>query len=137
MISNRIKLGNGTWDAALRLESGIEVNVGNINTDRTEADISGDTTTEITACIATLNSNGFNPTDLGSVTPPTPITPDTPPTADELTRDSEVVTAFNTVMDAEVARIKALVNTEYDNISTTTEPFKIPFDIKHLRQRVK
>lgn len=134
-VANRIQLGQGTWEAVTIMGITDPVNIGNINHITQEADVSAETQADIIACIATLTTNGFAPIDLGSITPPTQPTPPTPPTADEITRDAEVKTAFNTVMDAEIARLDALALIEYDLIKTTAEAYLRSFDIKHLRQR--
>ncbi len=134
-VANRIRIDLGTWNAVINGGLTDPVNIGNIDHNANEADISAELQENITACITSLTDAGYQPVDLGSVTPPTQPPSETPPTADELTRDAEVNTAFNTVMDAEIARITDLVNTEYDLIKTTAELFLLKFDIKHLRQR--
>lgn len=136
-ITHRIKLGSGTWDAALRLETSIRHNVGNIDRRANEADVQTENNAGLNSYLRLLTDNGFNPTDQGDVVEPTPDPTPPPPTPDEITRDAEVATAFNTVMEAEIVRIRALVETEYDNIKSTTEAFKMGFDIKHLRQRAR
>lgn len=136
-VTHKIKLGRGSWDSALRLDSPVRVNVGNVNRETNEADVQAQNLADINSYITFLSDNGFNATDQGSVTEPPPIPPTPPPTRDELTRDTEVATAFNTVMEAEIDRIRTLVATEYDNIKSTTEAFKMGFDIKHLRQRAR
>ncbi len=134
-VANRIRIDSGTWNAVINGGLTDPVNIGNIDHTANEADISAELQEDITACITTLTDAGYQPVDLGSVTPPTSPPPETPPTADELTRDAEVNTAFNTVIDAEIARLDALVLIEYDLIKTTTEAYLRKFDIKHLRQR--
>ena len=136
-ITHRIKLGNGTWESALRLETRIKVNVGNIDRRTNEADVQARNIGDINSYITLLTDNGFDPTDQGNVVEPPPEPTPPPPTADELTRDSEVATAFNTVIESEITRIRALVETEYGNIKTTNEVFLMKFDIKHLRQRAR
>lgn len=56
------------------------------------------------------------------------------PTPDEITRNEEVETAFMTVMEAERTRIFDLIETEYNVIKTTTEPFVKSSDLKWLRK---
>ena len=136
-VTHRIKLGRGTWDSALRLETGLRLNVGNIDRVANEADVQGANVGDINSYLTLLTDNGFNPTDLGSVTEPPPEPTNPPPTRDELTRDAEVATAFNTIMEAEIVRLRGLVEAEYDNIKSTTEAFLMRFDIKHLRQRAR
>lgn len=136
-ITHRIKLGSGTWEAALRLETSIRHNVGNIDRRTNEADVQTENTPGLNSYLRLLSDNGFNPTDQGSVVEPPPEPTPPPPNPDEITRDAEVATAFNTIMAAEDARIRALVEAEYDNIKSTTEAFKMGFDIKHLRQRAR
>ncbi len=137
MVTNRIALGNGTWDGALRLDAQIPVSVGSISSDRLQANVQAANQGQITAYEAFLTANGYQPTNLGNVPEPPPPTPPTPPTPDEITRDAEVATAFNTIMEAEISNFTALVAAEYANISTTAEPFLMKFDIKHLRQRAR
>jgi hypothetical protein len=136
-VTHRIRLGRGTWDSALRLETQIRLNVGKIDRNTNEADVQTANVADKDSYLTLLTDNGYNPTDLGSVVepPPEPIPP--PPTRDELTRDAEVATAFNTIIEAEDARIRGLVEAEYDRIKTTTELFLMRFDIKHLRQRAR
>ncbi len=137
MVTNRIALGNGTWDGALRINSQIPVNVGNISADRLQADVQAANQGQITAYEAVLTTNDYQPNNLGDVPdPPTP-TPIPPPTADEITRDAEVVTAFNTIMEQQIASFTALIAAEYATIATTAEPFLLKTDIKHLRQRLR
>lgn len=135
MAQDRIKLGAGTWDSALNIKAQIPVNIGAIDRTANEANVQASNQGQITAYVQLLTNEGFNPTNLGSVPEPPPPTPTPPPTPDEITRDQEVATAFNTIIEGEIARIRALVETEYNNISTTAEPFIMGFDIKHLRQR--
>ena len=136
-VTHRIKLGRGTWDSALRLETQIRLNVGKIDRTTNEADVQTANVADKDLYLTLLTDNGYNPTDLGSVTEPPPEPTPPPPTRDELTRDAEVATAFNTVIEAEIARIRGLVEAEYDNIKSTTEVFLMRFDIKHLRQRAR
>jgi len=135
MIGNRIQLTDGNWDSALNLVHTIPVNVGNIDSTRMLADVTAELQADVTSYVALLNTEGFGATDQGAITPPVPPTPPTPPTADEITRDAEVKTAFNTMMVAEIARLDALALIEYDLIKTTAEAYLRKFDIKHLRQR--
>jgi len=135
MIGNRVKLTNGSWDSALQLVHTIPVNVGNFDSIRMEADVTAELQADVNSYIALLVTEGFGATDEGAITPPVPPTPPTPPTADEITRDAEVATAFDTMMVAEIARLDALALVEYDLIKTTAEAYLRKFDIKHLRQR--
>jgi hypothetical protein len=134
-VTHKIKLGNGTWDSALRLEA--PVNVGNVNRRTNEADVQARNVGDINSYLTLLTDNGFNPTDLGDVPEPPPEPTPPPPTRDELTRDEEVATAFNTIMEAQITQFKTAVETAYDLIKTTALPFEMKFDIKHLRQRAR
>ncbi len=135
-VTNRLKLGQGTWDSAIR-EVIFPVNIGNIDCIPNEADVQGTDIAQIDAYIIELDTNGFDTvTDLGDVVEPTPPTPPPAPTPDELTRDQEVATAFDKCMVDEIARLDAITLIEYDLIKTTTEPYLRKFDITHLRQRV-
>ncbi len=137
MVTDRIALGHSNWDNAINtIKAQVPVNIGNISADRLQADVTGDNQGVIVAYEAVLTSQGFIPTNLGNVPQPPPPTPTPPPTADEITRDAEVVTAFNTIMDAKITAWIAEVEVEYNNIATTAEPFLLKSDIKHLRQRL-
>jgi len=136
-VTNRLKLGQGTWDSAIR-EVTFQVNIGNIDRTLNEADVQGTDIAQINAYMVELDNAGFDTvTDLGDVPEPTPPTPETPPTPDEITRDQEVATAYNKCMVDEIARLDALALIEYDLIKTTTEPYLRKFDITHLRQRAR
>jgi hypothetical protein len=106
-VTHKIKLGNGTWDSALRLEA--PVNVGNVNRRTNEADVQARNVGDINSYLTLLTDNGFNPTDLGDVPEPPPEPTPPPPTRDELTRDEEVATAFNTIMEAQITKFKTAV----------------------------
>jgi len=73
---------------------------------------------------------------IGGNAPAEPVsTPDTPPTADEITAEAELKTAFNTVMQAKRDAFWTDIETEYNIIKTTAEPFRRYTDLKHLRQK--
>jgi hypothetical protein len=135
-VTHRIKLGQGTWDSAINvMRAQVPVNVGNIDRRANEADVQGRNDAQITTYLQQLTTNDFQPTDLGNVVEPPPEPPLPQPTPDEITRDEQVKTAFDTMMVNEIARLDALAIIEYDAIKTTTEPYLRKFDIKHLRQR--
>lgn len=134
-VTNRLKLGQGSWDSAIR-EVTFPVNIGNIDRTANEADVQGIDIAQINAYMVELDNAGFDTvTDLGDVPEPTPPTPDPPPTPDEIARDAEVATAFDVCMVDEIARLDALALIEYDAIKTTALPYLRKFDITHLRQR--
>ncbi len=58
------------------------------------------------------------------------------PTPDELQRDLEVNTAFNTIMQEDEDAFWTRVETEYNNIKTTTEAFQRTVMLKKEVQRV-
>ena len=62
-------------------------------------------------------------------------TPETPETPDEITARAELKTAFNTVMQNKRDAFWVDIETEYNLIKTTAEPFRRYTDLKHLRQR--
>jgi len=134
MAGERIELGRGTWDAALREPSRESVNVGNISSNRLEADVHADTQIILDAYKAELTAIGYQPTVLNTVADPV-NPPDDTPTPDEITAAAELRTAFNTIMQQETDDLWTRIETEYNNIRTTTEPFFKYTELKHLRQR--
>jgi len=137
MAGERIELGRGTWDAALREDSREQVSVGNISSDRLQADVFADTQTILDAYKAELTAFGYQPSVIAIVPdPPAPPAP-TPPTPDEIAARAERVTAFNTVMVALTDQFWVSVETAYDLIKTTAEPFTKDTDVKRYRQRMK
>jgi len=81
------------------------------------------------------NARGFEFTILGNA-PAEPVSsPSTPTPVDEITAQAELRTAFNTIMQEETDALWTRIETEYNNIRTTSEPFFKYTDFKHLRQR--
>ncbi len=70
-VANRIRIDSGSWNAVINAGLTDPVNIGNIDHTANEADISAELQEDITACITSLTDAGYQPVDLGSVTPPT------------------------------------------------------------------
>ena len=81
------------------------------------------------------NARGFEFTILGNA-PAEPVSPPEPqPTPDQIKAAVELKTAFDTIMQEETDALWTRIETEYNNIRTTAEPFFKYTDFKHLRQR--
>lgn len=137
MAGERIELGRGTWDSALREETRESVNVGNISDDRLQADVFADTQADLDAYKTELDNLGYDPSVVSILTDPVPDPEPPPPTADEITAREERVTAFNSVMVDETDQFWADVEAAYDLIKTTGETFTRDTDAKRFRQRMR
>jgi len=137
MAGERIQLGRGTWEGAVRTPTRAEVNVGNIDRITHQADVHARTQAILNTYRTDLTNAGFQPTVISSIPDPPVNPPLPPPTPDEIAARAERVTAFNTVMVALTDQFWVSVETAYDLIKTTAEPFRRDTDIKRYRQRMR